>query len=50
MLRNCFSNLELSQFKGKKEEAAGSSVEVLIPSVEVQFVVEFNLSNLDEEL
>ena len=34
MSRNCFSNPESSQFKGKKEEAAEASVEVLIPSIE----------------
>ena len=47
---NCFSNPESSQFKGKKEEAAGASVEVLIPSIEEEFGVEFMLSSLDEEL
>jgi len=50
MSRNCFSNPESSQFKGKKEEAAGASVEVLIPSIEEELGVEFMLSSLDEEL
>jgi len=50
MSRDCFSNPELSKFKGKKEEAAGASVELLIPSVEEQLGVEFTLSSLDEEL
>ena len=49
MLSNFFSNPELSKFKGKKEEAAGASVELLIPSVEEQLGVECIVSGFQVE-
>ena len=47
---DCFSNLELSKFKGAEKEDEGASVDLLIPSVEEQLGVEFTLSSLEEEL
>ena len=47
---DCFSNLELSKFKGAEKEAEGSSVDLLIPSVEEELGVKFMLSSLVEEL
>jgi len=44
-----FSNLELSNFKGAEKEAAGASVDLLIPSVEEQLGVKFILSSIVEE-
>jgi len=50
MSRDCFSSLELFKFKGAKKEAAGASVELLIPIVEERLGVKFMLSGLEEEL
>ena len=49
MACDCCTDPEPPKFKGKKTEATGASVEVLIPNVQVGCGFDFMLSSIEEE-